>query len=135
METKVPPVVIPMWLTGFDELMPDGRPFPYKYIPKIGVRLGVTFGQPISADEIRLALDVSRSDRDVDPTAIADEPENLHGWLGDEAKEKTLPLLSTYNGRSAQEVYASLIRQKVTAIIQRDVEALGRTVSGDSLQI
>ncbi|KAF9534982.1 acyltransferase-domain-containing protein [Crepidotus variabilis] len=130
METKVPPLVIPMWITGFDQLMPEGRPFPNKYIPRIGARLTVTFGHPIPADEIRRALIVERNDGDVDASAVAKDPERLEGWLGDEAKAKGLLL----DISADKEIYTSLIRQKVTAIIQRDVEALGRRVSGDSLQ-
>lgn len=42
------PVVIPMWITGFNRLMPEGRPFPYKYLPRTGQHLSVTFGAPIS---------------------------------------------------------------------------------------
>ncbi|KXN87953.1 Tafazzin [Leucoagaricus sp. SymC.cos] len=56
MESQVPPVIIPMWLTGFDRLMPEGRPFPYKYLPHSGAELSITFGNPIPADSIRQAL-------------------------------------------------------------------------------
>ena len=131
MEAKVPPIVIPMWITGFDQLMPGGRPFPNKYIPRIGAKLSVTFGNPVPAEELREALGVSKMDSEVDPTAIAEEPEKLDGWLGGEAKRKYQD-----GGASSvdeEEVYASLIRQKVTAIIHREVLVLGRSVSGDSL--
>ncbi len=130
METKIPPVVIPMWITGFDELMPEGRPFPYKYIPRMGARLTVSFGQPISAEEIKQSISVSEHHLDVDPTAIVDGTEKLAGWLGREAKQK-------HREGSArpfdEKKYTSVIRQRLTAIIQRDVEALGRSISGDSL--
>jgi monolysocardiolipin acyltransferase len=96
MESRISPVVIPMWITGFDQLMPKGRPFPYKYVPRVPAKLSVTFGRPIETDVLRQTLNVMERD--------------------------------TYN-------YNSLIRQKVTAIIQRDVEALGRLVSGDSLRL
>ncbi|KIP03688.1 hypothetical protein PHLGIDRAFT_31685 [Phlebiopsis gigantea 11061_1 CR5-6] len=48
MESKEPPIVIPMWLTGFQDLMPEGRSFPWKYLPRRNVHLSVTFGEPIS---------------------------------------------------------------------------------------
>ncbi|KAJ3505922.1 hypothetical protein NLJ89_g7159 [Agrocybe chaxingu] len=130
MEASVPPVVIPMWITGFEQLMPEGRPFPYKYLPRIGVRLSVTFGEPVLADELRAALAVSKSDADVDASAAANQPGNLSGWLGKEGQRR-------YDtGAAASDddhVYAALIRQKVTAIIHRDVQALGRSVSGKLL--
>ncbi|KAF8974690.1 acyltransferase-domain-containing protein [Flammula alnicola] len=132
MEANIPPVVIPMWLTGFDQLMPEGRSFPYNYFPRIGARLSVTFGDPIPADEILEALDVSRTDPDVDDSEdVPDTPDQLKGWLGDQATKK-----HDATGRVCNDedhLYASLIRQKVTAILHHDVEALGRSVSGNLL--
>ncbi|KIJ70447.1 hypothetical protein HYDPIDRAFT_77501 [Hydnomerulius pinastri MD-312] len=63
METNVPPLIIPMWLTGFDKLMPEHRPFPYKYFPKMGIKLGVAFGDPIPSEKLTAALSVLRRDR------------------------------------------------------------------------
>ena len=124
MESKIPPVVIPMWITGFDKLMPEGRPFPQKYFPRVPARLSVTFGQPVESYELRQALDVMERDTCIDPTT-AKRSERLVGWLGEEARQHL----------AGAEIYnCSLIRQRVTAIIQRDVEALGRLVSGDSLR-
>ncbi|KAF8873866.1 acyltransferase-domain-containing protein [Gymnopilus junonius] len=129
MEAKIPPVVIPMWVTGFDHLMPEGRPFPYKYLPCLGARLSVTFGKPVPADEIREALAVTKTDPDVDPSAIL-TPDDLRGWLGEESKERKKYGSARYYD---EKMYASLIRQKITAIIHRDVEALGKSISGDLL--
>ncbi|KIK65593.1 hypothetical protein GYMLUDRAFT_362012 [Collybiopsis luxurians FD-317 M1] len=42
-----------MWITGFDKLMPEGRAFPFKYFPRIGAPLSVTFGAPLPFDQIR----------------------------------------------------------------------------------
>jgi monolysocardiolipin acyltransferase len=50
MEAANPPLVIPMWLTGFNELMPEGRAFPYKYLPRVGSKLSITFGNPLPSD-------------------------------------------------------------------------------------
>ncbi|KAI0027949.1 acyltransferase-domain-containing protein [Vararia minispora EC-137] len=46
METPRPPMIIPMWITGFDKLMPEGRGFPFNFIPHFGAKLSVTFGDP-----------------------------------------------------------------------------------------
>jgi len=131
MESKIPPVVIPMWITGFDQLMPEGRPFPYKYLPRVPAKLSVTFGQPVETDEIRQALNVAEGDTYLDPTVTADRSEKLTGWLGEEARHRRPQGAEFFD----EKVYNSLIRQKVTAIIQRDVEALGRLVAGDSLRL
>ncbi|KAG1820534.1 acyltransferase-domain-containing protein [Suillus subaureus] len=63
METAAPPLVIPMWLTGFDKLMPEHRLFPYKYFPRLGIRLGVVFGDPIPVKEITAALTMQAEER------------------------------------------------------------------------
>ena len=130
MESKTPPVVIPMWITGFDQLMPEGRPSPQKYFPRVPAQLSVTFGQPVKTVELCQALNVMERDIYLDPTATTDQPERLAGWLGEEARRQHPAGVEFYN----EKVYNSLIRQKVTAIIQREVEALGRLVSGDSLR-
>lgn len=100
MEAKLPPVIIPMWITGFDQLMPEGRPFPYNYLPRIGAHLGVTFGNPIAENELLevLRLNASQSIASRGPRAI---------------------------GPSGDDPYTDLIRQRVTAIIHREVERLG----------
>ncbi|KAF9246916.1 acyltransferase-domain-containing protein [Melanogaster broomeanus] len=112
METNVPPLIIPMWLTGmnllphaFDKLMPERRPFPYKYFPKMGVKLGVTFGDPIPPKQIVAALAAARAGEDL----VAE-------------------LEAAARRRQMDEV-----RSEVTAIIQRAVEDLGRKVCGDKL--
>ena len=101
MEAKLIPVIIPMWITGFDQLMPEGRPFPYNYIPRIGARLGVTFGNPIAENELLEAL-----------CSIASQSISSH--------EPRAPI-----GPSTDDPSTALIRQKVTAIIHREVERLG----------
>lgn len=58
-----------MWITGFDTLMPEGRSFPYNFMPRIGARLSVTFGAPIPSEEIKRAIEhlreTSTADLDV----------------------------------------------------------------------
>ncbi|EAU84316.2 tafazzin-PC [Coprinopsis cinerea okayama7 len=62
MESSNLPVVIPMWLSGYDKLMPEGRPFPRKYLPRLGVRLSVTFGEPIPPELLSQAINHSAPD-------------------------------------------------------------------------
>ncbi|KAF8204854.1 hypothetical protein BJ912DRAFT_840407 [Pholiota molesta] len=125
MEAKVPPVVIPMWLTGFDKLMPEGRAFPYKYLPRIGARLTITFGDPVSADDILEALNVTTTHSTDDGSSL--DAAAVTGWLGDKARRQ--------HGTdvSIDEHYTCLVRKKVTTILHRDVEALGRSISGSLL--
>ncbi|RDB20473.1 Tafazzin [Hypsizygus marmoreus] len=126
METAKPPVIIPMWLTGFDTLMPEGRPFPYKYIPRPGAQLSVTFGEPIPASTIEEALKILGPGK-----ASSSAPHHLRkpeGWIENElADERHSSVL--------QKDEILRVRAEVTAILQRAVEALGRSVCGDSLWV
>ncbi|KAH7931351.1 hypothetical protein BV22DRAFT_11832 [Leucogyrophana mollusca] len=150
MESAVPPIIIPMWLSGFDKLMPEHRPFPNKYFPRMGVKLGVAFGDPIPAEDIITALNVLRQSRNPSHSnrppipgqdTIIQEPSHgaglgdehhLGGWVGDAAARAggDLAVDPTLAARKQQ---LDQVRSDVTAIIQRAVEALGRKVSGDML--
>ncbi|KAF8314568.1 uncharacterized protein EI90DRAFT_3089979 [Cantharellus anzutake] len=48
MNTRAFPTIIPMWLSGFDKLMPESRSFP-KFIPRLSPKheVSITFGNPI----------------------------------------------------------------------------------------
>ncbi|KDR83457.1 hypothetical protein GALMADRAFT_109958 [Galerina marginata CBS 339.88] len=106
MEVNTTPVVIPMWISGFDQLMPEGRAFPYKYLPRIGARLTVTFGEPVPAHELKKALSLKK-------------PPRRNG---------------TTKARSGvEQVIAPSVRKEVTAVIHRHVEGLGRSISGKLL--
>ncbi|KAG9044394.1 hypothetical protein FS837_008219 [Tulasnella sp. UAMH 9824] len=45
LRAKVPPKVIPIYLEGFDDVMPENRGFP-KFLPRLGSKIRVTFGEP-----------------------------------------------------------------------------------------
>ncbi|PPR02492.1 hypothetical protein CVT24_002041 [Panaeolus cyanescens] len=130
MSTTQMPVVIPMWISGFDRLMPEGRPFPYKYLPHMGVDLSVTFGEPIDPELLKRALLIPR---DPAPSTIHNlglEPtlggsttqEHLEGW------SKNLDPL-----HDEDALRTSLIRQQLTSIVHDHVQKLGYSVSGPLL--
>ncbi len=143
METRRPPIIIPMWLTGtlrtypphlplfpplnvvpqtpgFDKLMPEGRPFPYKFFPRRGVALSVTFGSPIPLSSIKTALNLNARRIHEDKLPLAGEQRHGGtGWVvraGDRDRE----------GDREEE---ARIRSAVTAVLHREVEALGRRVA------
>ncbi|KAF9452156.1 acyltransferase-domain-containing protein [Macrolepiota fuliginosa MF-IS2] len=131
MESKTPPVIIPMWLTGFEQLMPEGRAFPYKYFPRPGAELTVTFGNPISTKTIRQGLQGWDSGL---VSGSVDKDEDPKGWLVDEVQrrsERRHREAPEGTARAAEEL--SKVRARVTAIIHDAVENLGRSVSGKSL--
>ncbi|KAI0739631.1 acyltransferase-domain-containing protein [Daedaleopsis nitida] len=116
MEAQKPPVIIPMWLTGFDKLMPEGRPFPCKYLPKRDAKLSITFGKPIPATDIQDILATLVRERRIP------EQEEKHsasvteaGWLGDSVFQ------GVHHGA-----------QRTSAMEVARVEALGREVLGSN---
>jgi len=130
MEAKIPPIVIPMWLTGFDQLMPEGRPFPYKYLPRTGTHLSVTFGDPVPAHKLLEALNVSKKGSGVDSTSVyPEDTKRLTGWMADQANLEQA--ITIHHEEDCH--HNRWVRQKVTGIIHRDVQALGRSISGPLL--
>ncbi|KAH8105289.1 acyltransferase-domain-containing protein [Cristinia sonorae] len=135
MEARKPPLILPMWLTGFEDLMPEGRPFPYKFLPRRGVDLSITFGAPIPNTDIIQALN-SRPDSDYAKDVLSTNNSVFdgvlekrsaataeHGWL---ANGNLGGAMDHVSERSAVEI--ERVRSAVTAIIQQEVEALGREV-------
>ena len=93
---------------GFDKLMPEGRHAPWKYLPRPGAHLSVTFGAPMSPAVVRSALS---------GTATSTREEVVSGTAAEA------------EGRSKDRE----VRIAVTEVVQRAVEALGRQVSGNLL--
>ena len=128
MESTVPPLVIPMWLTGFDQLMPEGRAFPYKYFPRPGARLSVTFGDPLPSDDIKRALGVFRLDKPSEPFSWNRERRKCKGWMMGETTEGLNRTLKHNDAQNARDAESSQTRTAVTAIVQKAVESLGRSI-------
>lgn len=47
LEAEKMPVVVPIWITGFDKMMPEPREKP-KWLPRFGNDVTINFGEPIS---------------------------------------------------------------------------------------
>uniref|UniRef100_V5ENF5 Tafazzin family protein n=2 Tax=Kalmanozyma brasiliensis (strain GHG001) TaxID=1365824 RepID=V5ENF5_KALBG len=47
LEAEKLPTVVPIWITGFDRLMPEPRDKP-KWLPRFGADVTITFGEPIT---------------------------------------------------------------------------------------
>jgi len=54
-----------MWITCFDKLMPEARHAPWKYLPRPGACLSVTFGTPVPPAVVRGAFGTVTRDEDV----------------------------------------------------------------------
>ncbi|TFY76142.1 hypothetical protein EWM64_g7870 [Hericium alpestre] len=108
-----------MWLTGFDSLMPEGRKAPWKFLPRLGTHLSVTFGEPIPPHTIRAALQ-----REAIPDSHP--AQNVQSWVSEKG---TVPALVAQERDVQAEEESRRIRSMVTDVIQREVEALGTRVS------
>ncbi|TFY69955.1 hypothetical protein EVG20_g2925 [Dentipellis fragilis] len=115
METTRPPVIIPVWLTGFDKLMPEGRKAPWKFIPRVGTQLSVTFGEPIPPEDIKAALE----------PGIRHGEGDVRSWVTDTGVVPSQGLQARDMGAEEE---SRLIRSAVTAVVQQRVEALGSAV-------
>lgn len=49
LEPRVTPYVVPIWIMGFDQVMPHPRARP-KWLPRTGAEITVTFGEPVPVD-------------------------------------------------------------------------------------
>lgn len=81
-EAKSHPTVIPVWLTGFDRLMPEGRKFPFKCLPRAGADLSITFGEPIPAEELIEAANSKTSSQDIIRSKLTTVVKNRVELLG-----------------------------------------------------
>lgn len=112
--------------------MPEGRPFPSKFFPRRGVALSVTFGSPIPQSSIKTALNsrrISSTNREHEDTlALTDEREIHERHSGIRAAEGWLGGSVVRAGDRDREEEAR-IRSAVTAVLHREVEALGRRVA------
>lgn len=136
METQHLPTIIPMWLsgmhiprpppspppsdllhatdpprkTGLEDVMPEPRGFP-QFLPRLRKRVRITFGPPVVPVHLTAVLAPWRA-------------RALHGPV--DGDDDDVPL-----GRETEE--KRRVRVALTEIIQREVEQLGREVSGPLL--
>lgn len=92
--------------------MPEGRRAPWKFLPRPGARLSVTFGAPLS------------------PAAVhATMAPGMGSWRDGEGMQQQ----QSGQVRVEMEAGAAEVRIALTKLVQRAVEDLGRQVSGDLL--
>ncbi|KDQ29026.1 hypothetical protein PLEOSDRAFT_167095 [Pleurotus ostreatus PC15] len=135
-----PPLIIPMWLSGFDALMPEGRAAPWKYAPRFfaapRVRVGVAFGEAVEgAEVVRAAWRAVGGGRGVG--GVIGDVGGGGGVGGDVGR-------GAGEGRGegegvgwvvgdVDEEAVARVRSEITAAVQKAVEDLGRTVDGAML--
>jgi monolysocardiolipin acyltransferase len=98
--------------------MPEGRRAPWKFLPRQGARLSVTFGAPLSPAVVRATM---ASASGMVPAPWCDDGEG-------EEQEQSTGMQVKMDAEAEVKVRIAL-----TELMQHDVEVLGRQVSGDSL--
>ena len=127
--------------TGFDTLMPEGRSFPWNYIPKLGCKLSITFGGPLLPEEIKAALHVIGQEESIPRnnwhspvTRLSHTNPAIDNLCGADRIERVSEgAKESISCEREEKMKIEHVRSMVTAVIQRGVEALGRRVQGDSL--
>ena len=129
------------WCTGFDTLMPEGRSFPWNYIPRLGCKLSITFGEPLLPEEIKAALHVVGQEESIPRnnwhspvTRLSHTNPAIDNLCGADRIERVSEgAKESISCEREEKMKIEHVRSMVTAVIQRGVEALGRRVQGDSL--
>ena len=101
--------------------MPEGRPFPHKHIPRLFQDLGITFGEPLSSESLKLAM-IACAAGSSSSSSCAGADEKVAGWIKEEVEQT--------QGKVNLDV--DRFRSEVTAMVQRKVEELGGTVLSDA---
>jgi monolysocardiolipin acyltransferase len=105
--------------------MPEGRRFPWKYIPRLGVKLSVSFGDPLSPEEIRAVLRAHAVDGE-DRLFGVDHVERVRERVARESN-------STAAADESRKRKTDHARSMITVAVQQTVEAVGRRISGATL--
>jgi len=48
LEAKLEPIILPIWLTGFDQVMPEGRRPPFHFLPRLNQSVAIKISNPIN---------------------------------------------------------------------------------------
>jgi monolysocardiolipin acyltransferase len=116
--------------------MPEHRAFPWKYIPRLGVKLSITFGDPLSPENIQAVLR-TLSHEDCHRHANASPTQHLNtnkgACEGGDRVERVRERMTHGMENASRRREIDHVRSMVTAVVQQGVESLGKRVSGDTL--
>ncbi|WFD32246.1 Lyso-phosphatidylcholine acyltransferase [Malassezia sp. CBS 17886] len=120
MEAPVTPTVVPIWLSGFDQVMPEPRANP-RWLPRLGADLSVMFGHPVDPASIAPYVDAYRAPTDVDPVRL---PPMLPALDADMPPRHLYPAAPTTLDERDSPSYAAL-RSHLAAYLRERLAALG----------
>ncbi|WWD15915.1 hypothetical protein CI109_100339 [Kwoniella shandongensis] len=124
MDSKVMPEIIPMWISGFDQVMPEPRNRP-RFIPRPGAKLSITVGQPLtSAIEPLVSSWREMAEKESGTLGVGGDWEQGSqgtGLVGD-AQREVRGKGELIDGREQQ------VRMKIVDVLQQGVAKLGEEV-------
>ncbi|SPC63608.1 related to TAZ1 - Lyso-phosphatidylcholine acyltransferase [Ustilago sp. UG-2017b] len=140
LEAEKLPVVVPIWIAGFDRMMPEPREKP-KWLPRFGNHVTINFGEPIS-EELEPVVKAIRESGDVAPQELLPEALRysealLHG-SPDTAKagvegDRSIPsnvatewnTATLLNLKNTGESWLSLARSQLAALLRHHLGLVG----------
>lgn len=120
LEAPVTPIVLPIWLTGFDQIMPEPRMHP-RWVPRLGADISVSFGKPVPQGTLQMYADLytqmKHAHHDDVPVALPPIAESVPSHhLYPEAPSKLR--------EQDSEAYAT-IRSRLAAVLREELAKLG----------
>lgn len=131
LEAKLPEVV-PIWITGFDRMMPEPRDKP-KWLPRFGGDVTITFGEPIT-DQLEPVVKAIKETADVAPQDLL--PESLRSSLDaplEGENDRSIPnrVATAWNTsnllrtQGAESLKLALARSQLAALLRHHLTLVG----------
>ncbi|WWC61124.1 uncharacterized protein I303_103703 [Kwoniella dejecticola CBS 10117] len=133
MDSKIMPEIIPIWISGFDQLLDERRGWP-KPVPRPGAKISITVGQPLTS-RIEPLVKAWRelADREVGTVGVGGE------WKQEPHNEDRVNVVSNLGnvGEVQREIRSRGdlsegkerdVRIKITEMLQEGLAQLGKTV-------
>ncbi|MBW0487838.1 hypothetical protein O181_027553 [Austropuccinia psidii MF-1] len=101
LESQLEPIILPIWLQGFDRVMPEKQPFPRSFIPRFNQTISIKISNPIQNPQIKR---IRNQYRCLLNSFHSNRPESLMGLRDSEA------------AREMRIEIATLLRSELDAI-------------------
>ncbi|EPQ29195.1 uncharacterized protein PFL1_03482 [Pseudozyma flocculosa PF-1] len=128
LEAQQTPVVVPIWITGFDRLMPEPRSWP-KFLPRLGASVSITFGEPVQ-DRLSALLsgDGGGGSEGIDDTLRCHDSERAVAMIASSSYPTLSPTSRGYASLRTETVEAAQRRSDMAAMLRYEMAQLGRRV-------
>lgn len=109
LETRILPIVIPIYLSGFDQVMPESRASP-RFIPRPGADIAVHFGAPLDSARLLAYRDALRG------APLPPRPNAPYGHIYPEAPAAL---------RDGDDPHTAAVRSHLAAYLRSELLQLG----------